>query len=74
MLNLVEMFTAGDDDCAFDQPCKHGHRVDSHAVYCHNEDWPGRPRKCQRTWSTGGNVRDEDCPGFAPNPEYKPVK
>ena len=72
MINLVELITAGNDDCAFDQPCKHGHRVEGHAVYCHNDEWPDSPRKCRRTWYTGGEVKDEDCPGFAPNPEYKP--
>ena len=67
MINLVEMF-AEPEDCAFDQPCKYGHRVESHAVYCHNDEWVDGPRKCRRTWYTGGEVRDEDCDGFAPNP------
>jgi hypothetical protein len=69
-VNLVELI--GDpDECAFDQPCAHGHRVEWHAVYCHNDTWPGAPRKCRRSWYTGGEERDEDCPGYAPNPEYK---
>src|SRR3990167_11162825 len=34
--NLVELI-GGEDDCAFDQPCAFGHRVNGHAVYCHNE-------------------------------------
>lgn len=67
MLNLVEML-ADDEDSAFDQPCKYGHRVEDHAVYCHNDAWKESPRKCRRTWYTGGEVRDEDCPGFEPNP------
>ena len=71
MINLVEM-CAEPDDCAFDQPCVYGNRVDSHAVYCHNDKWPEAPRKCRRTWYTGGASRDEDCPGFEPNPNYKP--
>lgn len=71
--NLVEIMAAGDDDedCAFDQPCKYGHRVGGHAVYCHNDGWKEGPRKCRRTWYTGGKERDEDCPGYEPNPEYK---
>ena len=68
-INLVEM-CADAEDCAFDQPCAHGHRVEGHAVYCHNTTWAEAPRKCRRTWYTGGVVRDEDCPGFTPNPQY----
>lgn len=64
-LNVVELLA--DDDCAFDQPCRFGHRVEDHAVYCHNERWVDAPRKCRRTWYTGGKVRDEDCPGYEPN-------
>jgi hypothetical protein len=64
-VNLVEILE--DDDSAFDQPCKYGDRVGCHAVYCHNNEWPEAPRKCRRTWYTGGAERDEDCPGFAPN-------
>jgi hypothetical protein len=55
------------DESAFDQPCKYGNRVDGHAVYCHNNEWPDAPRKCRRTWYTGGKERDEDCEGFAAN-------
>lgn len=66
-VNLVEM-VAESDDCGFDQPCAFGHRVEGHAVYCHNDAWSGGPRKCRRTWYTGGEERDEDCPGFCPNP------
>lgn len=65
--NMVELFAAG-EDCAFDQPCRFGHRVEDHAVYCHNQTWVDAPRKCRRTWYTGGKVRDEDCPGFEPHP------
>jgi hypothetical protein len=65
MINLVELMVGS----AFDQPCKYGNRVDCHAVYCHNTDWPQAPRKCRRTWYTGGEIRDEDCPGFSPNPD-----
>jgi hypothetical protein len=67
-LNVVEVIA--DDDCAFDQPCAFGHRVEGHAVYCHNEAWPNSPRKCRRTWYTSGRVRDEDCPGYVANPDY----
>ena len=38
MFNIVEM-VADHEDCAFDQPCKYGHRVEGHAVYCHNDEW-----------------------------------
>jgi hypothetical protein len=69
MMNLVEL-TADEDECATDQPCKFGNRVSGHAVYCHNEEWSEAPRKCRRSWYTGGLERDEDCPGFAPNPEH----
>ena len=64
-MNLVE-WIADSDDSAFDQPCRYGHRVEGHAVYCHNDWWPDAPTKCRRTWYTGGEVRDEDCPGFEP--------
>lgn len=62
--NIVEIATAGDDDCAFDQPCYFGHRVESHAVYCHNDAWPDSPRKCRRNRD---DYRHEDCPGFVAN-------
>lgn len=71
--NVVELMASaeGSDDCAFDQPCKFGHRVEGHAVYCHNDAWESGPRKCRRTWYTGGETKDEDCPGFQPNSEFK---
>jgi len=69
--NIVELVTIGNDDCACDQPCRFGNRVETHAVYCHNDNWQEAPRKCRRTWYTGGTVKDEDCPGFEPNPEFK---
>lgn len=72
MTGLVEL-VAEPDECAFDQPCAHGHRVECHAVYCHNEEWDDAPTKCRRTWYTGGEERDEDCPGYVPNPAYKPT-
>ena len=66
-LSLVEHLS-DPDDCVFDQPCAYGHHVEEHAVYCHNTTWAEAPRKCRRTWYTGGVVRDEDCFGFTPNP------
>lgn len=69
--NIVEAIQEPDADCAFDQPCKFGHRVEGHAVYCHNDAWHDGPRKCRRTWYTGGETKDEDCPGFQPNSEFK---
>jgi hypothetical protein len=69
--NIVEAIQEQDADCAFDQPCKFGHRVEGHAVYCHNDAWESGPRKCRRSWYSGGEVKDEDCPGYQPNPEFK---
>lgn len=71
-VNLVEMIQDEDADCAFDQPCAFGHRVNGHAVYCHNSKWLYAPGKCRRTWYTGGKTRDEDCEGFQPNPRFDP--
>lgn len=69
-LGAVEMIAG---DCGgFDQPCAFGNRVEDHAVYCHNSHWLYAPRKCRRTWHSGGEVRDEDCEGFSPNPQAKP--
>jgi hypothetical protein len=67
---------ADEDDCAFDQPCIYGHRVNGHAVYCHNEKWKSAPRKCRCSWYYGGKKGDEDkdCPGFKKNPTYKKVQ
>jgi hypothetical protein len=67
--NIVEL-VADADDCAFDQRCKFGHRVEGHAVYCHNDAWVDGPRKCRRSWYTNGQTRDEDCPGFQPNDAF----
>jgi hypothetical protein len=64
-VNLVELVC---DEGGHDQPCRWGNRCEDHAVYCTNDGWLYSPRKCRRTWYTGGKTRDEDCPGFAPNP------
>lgn len=69
-LNMVEL-SASEDEQSFNQSCAHGNLVKGHAVYCHNETWAEAPRKCRRTWYTGGEVRDEDCTGFKPNEELK---
>lgn len=69
--NIVELAADENDDCGFDQPCKFGHHIKDHAIYCHNDDWTDSPRKCRRTWYTGGKTKDEDCPGFEANPEFK---
>jgi hypothetical protein len=67
-VNLVELIAGGgEEDCAWDQPCRFGHRVEEHAVYCHNTAWPMAPRKCRRSVRRP-DFRHEDCPGFAPNP------
>ena len=60
-----------EEDCAFDQPCEYGWRVGGHSVYCENNKWKGAPRKCRRSWFTGGEVKDEDCEGFKKNQDYK---
>ena len=65
-----------DNESAFDQPCAFGLRCGSHAVYCNNLVIP-LPRKCRQTWwhrdmsdaeRRKERRRDEDCPGFLPNP------
>jgi hypothetical protein len=67
--NVVEIITSGEEDNAFDQPCYYGHRVNGHAVYCHNDVWPDSSHKCRRGgW--GPNTEEnkhENCPGFYPN-------
>jgi hypothetical protein len=67
--NWVEML-ADEDEIFWDQPCVYGCRIESHSVYCHNDKWREKPRKCRRTWYTGGEIKDEDCPGFSLNPNY----
>ncbi len=68
MVNIVELVA---EDQAQNQPCAHGNYCDGHAVYCHNEQWADAPRKCRRTWYTNGEVTDESCPGFSPNPNFQ---
>lgn len=70
-VNLVEMI-ADQDECAWDQPCAFGYRVEQHAVYCHNETWLYAPRKCRRhkgasIWSDDPWPHEE-CPGYKANP------
>lgn len=67
MINLVELIA---EEGGFDQSCVYGNRVENHAVYCHSNH-RGAPRKCRCTWYTGGKIRDENCPFYKPNPEYK---
>jgi hypothetical protein len=62
--NIVEVLTYK-NDCGWDQPCAFGHRVEQHAVYCHNEKWLYAPRKCHRNRS---DYPHEKCRGFKPNP------
>lgn len=70
-INLVEIADDGEGG-RFNQPCVYGNLCEGYAVYCHNERWLYSPGKCGRTWYTGGKTRDEDCPGFAPNPNFNP--
>jgi len=59
-INLVEMVEDGE----WNQACRWGHLIPGHAVYCHHPTWADAPRKCRRTWYTGGKQKDEDCEGF----------
>ena len=68
MINLVEMF-ADESEQSCSQKCKFGNLVEGHAVYCHSEN-PNAPRKCRRTWYTSGEVKDEDCEFYEPNPNF----
>ena len=65
MTNFVEMF-ADEGEQSFNQKCKFGNLVDGHAAYCHSKNEKA-PKKCKRTWYTGGKVKDETCPFFEPN-------
>lgn len=70
-INVVELLALGDEDeeCAFDQPCAHGHRVGSHSVYCHHPK--GIARKCIYRWQTPAEHEGNECGGYTPNPDYK---
>lgn len=57
------------EDGEFNQKCKFGKLVNSHAVYCKSPD-RNAPMKCRRTWFYGEaakNMQDEDCPYYEPN-------
>ena len=69
MINLVEL--AFSDDGHWDQKCIHGHRINGHAVYCHNDKWSDSPRKCRRGWPDEVGYEHEKCPGFDSNPNWK---
>jgi len=64
-INIVPLIV-NDEEIFFDQTCCWGCRAGNHAVYCENENWSDHPRKCRRTWFTGGKTKDEDCEGFEP--------
>ena len=64
MVELMELIEEG----SFNQSCAYGYLIPGHSVYCHSEH-PNAPRKCRRTWYTGGRDKDEDCPYFKPNKE-----
>lgn len=59
IFNLVEIL-ADDSEKSFNQSCKFGCLVAGHAVYCHSDN-SDAPRKCHKTWASGGEVKDEDC-------------
>jgi hypothetical protein len=70
--NLVEFALGDEEECAFDQPCVHGHRVGGHSVYCHHPE--GVARKCFYRWSTDiSEYEQNECGGYSPNPDYKTV-
>jgi hypothetical protein len=74
-VNIVE-WVADPDGCAWDQPCRFGHRVETHVVYCHNTAWPMASSKCRRGKGCAEiygipENRHEDCPGYAPNPLFE---
>lgn len=71
-MNIVELL-ADDDDCAFDQPCKYAHRVETHAAYCHaGMFWKDAPRKCPY-WRNASPANEwEECEGFDANSLYVP--
>lgn len=70
MIDIAKIVTTSSEGAYYDQPCRFGCRAGDHAVYCESER-AGMPRKCRRTWYTGGAIRDQDCPGYEPNPEYR---
>ena len=65
MFNLVEMLS-DESEKSKNQKCKFGCLVAGHAVYCHSTN-PDAPRKCRRSWYSGGSVKDEDCEFYEPN-------
>ena len=71
--NVVELVSDG--ECAWDQPCRFGHRVEDYAVYCHNARWIDSPRKCHRRQKASAWQKawpHEECPGYEPNPAKRP--
>lgn len=60
--NVVEIL-ADEEDCAFDQPCLYGYRVENYKVYCHNNVWLYAPSVCHRSLS----YPHAQCPGFKEN-------
>jgi len=78
MINLVEMCSS-DEESKWNQSCIYGHLIEGHSVYCHYDGKKfNTPRKCRRTWFTGGEPEhwddpfDEDCPGYKRNPDADP--
>lgn len=65
--NIIESLS---DDCAYDQPCIYGLRVEQHAVYCHNEAWLYAPKKCHRSIEKTDKRYYTNCPGFKSNPKF----
>lgn len=71
IMDLGMLFnTLEEEDTAYGQSCAYGFRCGGHAVYCNNNEWKDAPRKCRRNWYTGGDIRDEDCPGYLRNDNY----
>ena len=70
MVNLVELL-ADPSEWATDTPCAWGHRVEGHAVYCHNDGWLYSQRKCRRR-QDDPEWKHENCPGYRANPRLAP--
>lgn len=57
----------------FDQPCQYGCRFGTKTVYCQNI-FATAPYLCRRSYFTNGEIQDQDCLAFEPNPNYQAKK
>ena len=56
-----------DSDVFYDCQCFWGCRMETHAIYCHNSKWDGKPMKCRVEIQS-------DCEGFRVNEALNPRK